>query len=488
MKILMIAAECYPFVKVGGVADVVNSLPPSLAKNGVDIDVVIPYYSNVSQYFEKEGAVTKKTIATARVMYNAELYSVDIIASVIPDTNINIYFISEPNLVSNGGVYYDEESMSNEQDVIDRFAFFTKSVFEIFINKKITDKDYDVIHAHDWHTGMIVQLNEIHDRNNEDFRKPKTVFTIHNLGYQGFSKLEVLQKLEIDINSDKSIEWDAQDGNILFILQALVGADYITTVSDTYSKEIQTEQYGEGLHEILETRKDRLIGIINGISYDIFSPTKDKNIYLNYSEDNYQSGKLENKKQLIKELAPKLQLDRPMIGIVTRFAHQKGVDLVAEAANEITELGFSLIILGTGDKNLEEKVRKIGNNNDNVSANIMYSNEIAMKIYAASDYFLIPSRYEPSGLTQMIAMKYGSIPIARKTGGLADTIRHDHNGYLFNEMHKEELIELLEKVMKDYQNEKTFEDMIHNALNSNFDWDNSAKKYITMYKKCIETD
>ncbi|MCA9748362.1 MAG: glycogen/starch synthase, partial [Romboutsia sp.] len=373
----MIASECSPFLEVSEVADVVSNLSKSLKKSGVDVDVVIPYYAEVDTYLNKHN-IEYNTIANARLSFKNIIYSADIIHAIIPNTNVNIYFINEPNLISNGGIYFDSKFMESEDDLVDRFIFFSKAVLEVFVKKQLTNKSYDIIHCHNWQTGIIIQLNEVNARTNPEIKKPKTLFTIHNLAKQGFSKIEVLQKLYIDLEADKRVQWHAKDANILYTLQSIIGADFITTTSNTYANEIQTEQFGEGLHELLIARKEKITGILNGIDTEKYNPETEKFIYQNYNINNYRTEKYKNRTELLKEL--KLaENNKPIVAIVSKLTHKNGTDLIIESLENITSLGFSVIILGNGEQTFETKLSKIAIENENIYFSSNYSTQLGRK-------------------------------------------------------------------------------------------------------------
>ena len=412
----------------------------------------------------------------------------EIFKTVIPQTDIPVYLIYNKNLISNGGIYFSPENMASPDVELDRFAVFSKIVASFFSMPNRTFEP-DVIHCNDWHTGMVPQIIQNLSRFTTMPHKPKTIFTIHNLAYQGFSNLDVAQKLGLDVKLDQTLKWDAQDNNLDFILQGIVGSDYVTTVSPHYADEIQTPQFGEGMSEILKTRNARLVGILNGISYDIFNPKTDGNIIEKYSPTTVSEGKAANKAALQKEYGLEVNPNKPLLGIASRLVNQKGLDLVADALEKIIDLGYQVIVLGSGDPQLEfmfNEKSKRGDLSKNYKAIIKFSEEIAMKIYASSDVFLVPSRYEPCGLTQIIAMKYGSVPVVRDVGGLHDTVEEGKTGFVFYNLTQKDLLDALGRALVKYTQDKNgWKKMVLNAMNEDFSWDISAKKYVNLYRKAM---
>ncbi|MDQ5981712.1 MAG: hypothetical protein QG570_469, partial [Patescibacteria group bacterium] len=486
MKVLLAASECSPLVKVGGVADVVGSLPIALTQYGIDVRIVIPFYKDLAdKMLSRQANIKIDKIDEIQVKYGQKNLKVELYSTFLPGTEIIVYLIKNDDLITNGGIYFSPETMASPEAELERFALFSKVIGQYFgTPNKIFYPD--VIHCNDWHTGMVPQVLQSISRFRDVPEQPRTIFTIHNLAYQGFSKLEVASKLELDIKNDRTLKWDAEDDNLDFVLQGVVGSDYITTVSKKYSEEIQTPEFGEGLHEILNAREARLEGILNGISYEVFNPMTDREIDFQYSTGDLKAGKQKNKEALLKSLGLEIS-NRPLLGIISRLAHQKGLDLVAESLDEIMEMGYSVVILGTGDPQLEMIFKEYNSKtqfNKRYKALITFSEKTARQIYAASDMFLVPSRYEPCGLTQMIAMKYGSVPVVRGTGGLYDTVEENVTGYVYTGFSKVDMLKALKRAFSDFTSNKAkWERIVINGVNRDYSWKESAKKYITLYKK-----
>lgn len=486
MKVLIAASECSPLVKVGGIADVIGSLPIALRQLGVDARVVIPYYKPLLDKVKSDNSIMVKELIRMNVPYQSKDNPVVIFETTIPHTDVVVYLIHNDTWLSNGGVYYSPDAMPSTDEELDRFAFFSRAVSDAFTYSNSIYHP-DIIHCNDWHTGLLPQILKTSHRHSTT-GLPKTVFTIHNLGYQGFSKTDVADKLGDEFKTSQLVKWDTQDDNLDFVLQGIIGADFITTVSPHYAEEIQTEEYGEGMHEILQSRAGRLYGILNGISYEVFDPLTDSMIYANFGKTNWKTEKIKNKVAFQKEMGLELNPNKPIVGVISRLAHQKGLDLVVSAVPEIIQMGYQFVILGTGDPYLEANFAQY--NSDyigNYKANILFSEELARKIYASCDMFLVPSRYEPCGLTQMIAMRYGSVPVVRATGGLFDTVHNNETGFTFEEFNTSSMIESLKRAIVMYVNHKPqWEDLVNNCLTQDFSWKQSAQKYVVIYKKALE--
>ena len=488
MKVLIAASECSPLVKVGGIADVVGSLPIALREHRIDVRVVIPFYKPLLDFYEKNTSFKLETKLETTLKYGPENLKITLVETKIPNTDIPVYLIQNPDYISNGGIYFSPETMSSPDNELIRFAIFSKAICNIFSVENDIFKP-DIIHCNDWHTGLVPQILQNTARLSFSHEKVKTIFTIHNLAYQGFSKLEVAEKLNLNLEYDQSLRWDAQDDNLDFLLQGIVGTDYVTTVSEKYAQEIQQPEFGEGLHEILQARQSRLVGILNGISYDIFNPSTDNFIANKFTTTDWHEKKELNKLNLQAKLGLEINKDKPLIGVVSRLAQQKGLDLVVDSLNDILKENVQLVILGTGDPQIESKIDGYNTDeskNKNFKGVLNFSEEMARMIYAGSDMFLIPSRFEPCGLTQMIAMRYASLPIVRATGGLYDTVNNEVTGFTFENLNIEELTQTLKRAIGFYTNNKAmWNRMVITAMQQDFSWKESAKKYIMVYYKAL---
>ncbi|TXI33598.1 MAG: glycogen synthase, partial [Niabella sp.] len=469
---------------------VIGSLPIALREHSIDVRVVIPFYKPLKDFYAKNTNFNVEQKLEFQLKYGLDVLNIKLHETKLPNTDISVYLIENPDYISNGGIYFSPETMSSPDNELIRFAIFSKAICQIF--GMPNDIFFpDIIHCNDWHTGLVPQILQNNAHLSFSREKVKTIFTIHNLAYQGFSKLDVAEKLNLNLEFDQTLKWDAQDDNLDFLLQGVVGADYVTTVSERYATEIQQPEYGEGLHEILQARQSRLIGILNGISYDVFNPATDNFIPNKYSITDWHDKKELNKTTLQAKLGLEQNKDKPLIGIVSRLAQQKGLDLVVDSLSDILGLGVQLVILGTGDPQIESKIDGYNTDeskNKNFKGILKFSEEMARMIYAGSDMFLIPSRYEPSGLTQMIAMKYGSLPIVRSTGGLYDTVNNEVNGFTFDNLNETELLDIIKRACGFYINNKAmWSKMVAAAMQQDYSWKESAKKYVMVYYKALNS-
>ncbi len=483
-KILMAAAELFPLVKVGGLGDVIGSLPDALTKLNLDINVIIPFYGVIDKNKFKIKLV-KKRISIE--IDNKKTYF-DLYQTKVPKSKVKIFLIKHKlfnfkKIYLGGRKYLKSGKYTREIKDIERFTFFSKAVAEVI--KKL-NWNIDLLHCHDWHTALLPTFLDEYYIKYKDFKNIKTLFTIHNLANQGISGLDILDYAGLDHKMTPALMEDYYDldGDKIDAMKiGILSADYINTVSPNYAQEILTKEYGEGLEIYLQRRKKHLRGIVNGIDYKFFNPQKDKFIKNKYTVKNYKKAKNNNKKYLQKEYNLPIQ-DVPLFGLVTRLVKQKGLDILLPALeNILIKQKIQLVVLGTGQKKYEEAFIKLTNKYPNkVSSKITFNAEIAQRIYAGTDFFLMPSRFEPCGLGQMIAMRYGSIPIVRSTGGLKDTVKNNKTGLVFNKYKKQELEKILLKSIKLYNKR---DKIIKNCMLTNFSWENSAQQYLKLYNKII---
>jgi starch synthase len=465
MKVLMMAAEVSPFVKVGGLADVVGSLPKAVKKLKCDVRVVMPLYDVINRRKFK----LKKIATGIDVPSGMGLEKVNVWESVLPGSKVKIYFI-ECDKYFKGGAYAGKRDSA-------KFLFFSyAALFVTPVIKFIPD----VVHCHDSHTAMVPDI--IKKTNYEFLKNIKTLYTIHNFRYQGKTGVDVLSTGNLSKTALKSLEIDARDNNINYTVQGVLNADIVNTVSVTYAKEILTKEYGEGLESIIRKRRKDLYGIVNGIDLDSFDPARDKSIVKKYSVKTIKN-KDANKVALQKKLGLSVDANIPMVGMVTRFAKQKGLKLFTE---KFAKLDCQFVFLGTGQKEYEQHISSIAKKYpDKVSANILFDIDLARQIYAASDMFLMQSAFEPCGLGQMIAMRYGTVTIARATGGLDDTV-DETVGFKFKKFLVSEFYNTLKRAVDTYHDEpKKWAELRENCMKRDFSWDKSAKEYVKLYRKCL---
>ena len=475
MRVLYATSEAAPFAKTGGLGDVAGSLPPALKKKGVDARVVMPLYRCIPQHYKDQ---------------------MHFIANIYVDIGWRTQYCGIFQLEHEGAVFYflDNEFYFNGDQPYgyihldcEKFIFFSKAVLSVL---PTLDFRPDVIHCNDWQTGAIpVFLDTFQD--NPFYQGIKTVMTIHNLRFQGrwdLAKIKDFMAIGDYYFTNDKLEY-YKDGNLL--KGGMVYANKISTVSESYAQEITTQAFGEGLDGLLRARQGDLAGIVNGISYTEWDPAADSRIFQNYTSETVYKDKKKNKTALQQELNLPVDENVFMVGIVSRLTDQKGLDLVAAALEQICAGGIQLVILGTGDEKYENLFRHYAwKYPDRVSANIYFSNDLSHKIYAACDAFLMPSQFEPCGLSQLISMRYGTLPIVRETGGLRDTVisyneyTGEGTGFSFGAYSAHDMMHVIRYAMDIYYNRReNWAGIIGNAMAADYSWDVSADKYVAMYRE-----
>jgi starch synthase len=469
MKVLFAVDEAFPLYKIGGLGDVGGSLPKALTALGVDIRIALPLHPEIAKAKEYWPIVDKLDI-----VYGNEKLPVTIYVGKLDKTNVPVY------------VFEEKKFLSVHTDASDNHADkFT--VFSLAIAAWLSQNHYwqpQILHLNDWHTAMIPVILE-HLFSKDEY---KVITTIHNLAYQGNTSTPIVQKLGIAADKCKILSWDQQDNFINILLEGMLHSDIISAVSPSYAREILTSEYGEKINEILEARKNQIVGIVNGIDQATFNPETDSQLYTNYNQESVNDGKKKNKEELRKELSLPGGEDKLMIGFVGRVdPNQKGIQLIIEALkqNRLVNNDCQFVFLGSGDPSLEKALHEAGDKLGNVRIFTKYDEKLAARIYAASDLVIIPSKYEPCGLVQMIAMRYGSIPIARKTGGLADTIVDDVDGFLFDTFDTESLVIAIDRAIKKFSDLNSKQIMVNAAMKKDFSWNKPAKEYVQLYEDLL---
>jgi len=476
MKLVFVTAEADPFVKTGGLGEVMGSLPAFLHKQGVDVRVILPKYSTIADHFQKE--MTHLAHFDVPVAWRQQYCGLDEMVY----QGVHYYFIDNE-------YYFSRPSIYGEFDDAERFAFFSRAALESLLH--IPGFKPDIIHCQDWHTALIPLMLKIFYSQEPLYYPIKTLFTIHNLKYQGIFSQEVLTDivgLGMEYFTENTLEFH---GAVNFMKAALLYADRITTVSPTYAEEIKNPYYGENLDGLLRKRQDSLTGILNGIDYEVYNPMKDP--YLVMPSSNFALAKKENKKNLQSVVGLPVRGDQALLAMVSRLVDQKGVDLLVHVMTDILALGVQMVILGTGDQRYEEILRYFATRYpENLAIKLEFSDKLAHEIYGGADMLLMPSRFEPCGISQMIAMRYGTVPIVRETGGLKDTVIPYNdmtgvgNGFNFANYNAHELLFAVERAVKIYQEDKVvWETIRQNALKGDFSWDRSANAYITIYESLL---
>ena len=476
-NILFAASECVPFVKTGGLADVVGALPKALYKGDYDVRVILPNYTCIP--WEYRGKF--KFVSNFYMDYGQRSEPMFVGIMEYEYEGITFYFIDNEYYFKCDKPYTDSVRWD-----IERYIFFCKAVLAAM---PVIGFHPDIIHCHDWQTGLIPVHLKDKFHGGEFFRDIKSVMTIHNLKFQGVWDVKTIQHFselpDYYFTPDKLEAY--KDGNML--KGGIVYADAITTVSNTYAEEIKTPFYGEGLDGLMRARSNSLRGILNGIDYDEFNPETDKRIVQNYNAKTFRKEKSKNKKALQAELGLAQDEKKFMIGIVSRLTDQKGLDLVQCVMDEICTEDVQLVVLGTGDERYENMFRHYDwKYNDRVSANIYYSEDMSHKVYAACDAFLMPSLFEPCGLSQLMALRYGTVPIVRETGGLKDTVwpynEYDGTGtgFSFANYNAHEMLDCIRYAKYIYYNKKReWNKIVDRGMAADFSWQTSAGKYQELY-------
>lgn len=475
MKVLFAVSECVPFIKSGGLADVAGSLPKELKKLGTDVRVILPKYGLIHEKFRAEMKRVKEF--AVQLGWRSQYCGIE----TLEYDGVTFYFVDNE-------YYFKRDSLYGHYDDGERFSFFNRAVLEFIAEIEFYP---DVIHCHDWHTGMIPFLLRTEYYKRPGYGLIRSVFTIHNLQFQGIFPREVLgELLQIDscYFNEEQLEFY---GMANFMKAALISADHITTVSPTYKEEIQTEYYGEKLDGILRKRNEDLSGILNGIDHDSYDPESDSSL-----ADNFGIWGLErrviNKLQVQRCFSLPVNEDIPVVAMITRLTKQKGLDLVRGVFHEIMATGSQLVVLGTGDPEFEQFFREMAvQYPDQCGVHIGFDENLAHQVYAGSDLFLMPSKFEPCGLSQMIAMRYGSIPIVRETGGLNDTVQpynefsREGNGFTFTNFNAHDMLFTIERALSFYHQREKWQQLMIKAMETDYSWAQSAKQYKELYSDLI---
>lgn len=476
-KILFVASECVPFIKTGGLADVCGALPKEFDKKYWDVRVVIPNYSCIPEHFRNQFEYV------THFYLSSGPYVQDRYVGVLKYTfdNVTYYFIDNQEFYSGFTPYTSDTKFE-----IEKFTFFDKAVLSML---PLIDFKPDIIHCHDWQTGLLPVYLKNEFAANPFFWGIKSIITIHNLKFQGIWDKEWVQGvsgLTDDLFTPDKLEFN-KDANML--KGGLAYADYITTVSDSYANEIQTDYYGEGLNGLLSARHFDMQGIVNGIDYNAYNPDTDGKIYCHYNAENFRKKKFNNKLKLQEELGLAVDKKKYMIGLISRLTDQKGLDLINHVMEGIIDDYTQFVVIGTGDPQYENMFRHYAwKYPDRVSANICYSDDLAHKLYAAADAFLMPSRFEPCGLTQLISFRYGTVPIVRETGGLRDTVKayneyeNSGDGFSFSNYNADEMLSVINYSKHIFFDKKReWNQMVDRGMANDFSWNASKYKYEGLY-------
>ncbi|MRR33228.1 glycogen synthase GlgA [bacterium] len=480
MKILFVASEVSPFAKTGGLADVAGSLPKALKKKGHDVRIIMPLY----QCMETGGFTIKKARKGVEALIGGVMEKGLLRQATFDD--IPVYLIDRKEYFQRPYLY--GTPAGDYPDNSRRFGFFCRGVVDLL--KKL-DFRPDVIHCHDWQTALVPTIIRYELQGDPFFMKTALVYTIHNLAYQGLFEREALADLGLD-PSCFTMERLEYYGKVNLMKGGIITADVVNTVSTSYCREIQTEEMGCGLQGVLRQRGHDLYGILNGIDYQDWNPATDPALFKNYTSSTL-SGKAANKKALQKALGLEQDPHIPLLGMITRLSAQKGLDLLEKLLPKFKAAKLQLVILGTGDERYMKMLTAFQKKGaDNTSIHLAFDNVLARRVYAASDMFLMPSHYEPCGLGQLIALRYGAIPVVRKTGGLGDTVFdardgfREPNGFTFDDYTPKAFWGAVTRALETFGERKVWDKMVRSGMNSDYSWEHSAGEYEAMYEKALK--
>jgi starch synthase len=476
LKVVIVVSEAVPFAKTGGLADVAGALPKALAKVGADPVLIMPYYKEVSR-----GGFCEKRVGRLDVPVGATALTANIYLAHIPDTDIPAYFIGYDPYFYRDGLY--QEKGIDYPDNAERFTLLCRGALELMIHERIKPA---CLHLHDWQTGLIPIY--VKDHYAADFGNAATLFTIHNTGYQG--------------NFDKkyfpitNVGWDRFNindmeffGQFSFLKAGIVHADLVSTVSERYAEEIQTPEFGFVMDGVLRQRRQDLFGVLNGIDYSIWNPKKDDHIPARFTSENLK-GKAACKRALEEENKFEHNAKAALVGIISRLADQKGFDILVDGIDSILQLPCRYVMLGTGDRKYHRLFEEVAKRHPKIfSAHFTFDDPMAHRIYAGADMILMPSRYEPCGLGQMIAMSYGTVPVVRDTGGLADTVtdadynKRDGVGFSFERYTGRAMVEAMQRAIRVYEKPRRWRNIMRRGMGRDFSWERSARAYMKLYRQ-----
>jgi len=477
ISVLFATSEAFPFVKTGGLADVSGALPRALKSLGVDVRIILPRYGNL----KRAGDYQYTSLGSIEIVGQ----QVEILQTTLPGSDVTVYLVDHPMFSARHGNPYMGPDGNPWHDNPDRFALFCRAAVAVAADELGTGWSPDIIHANDWQTGLIPALLSEADR-------PRTLFTLHNLAYQGVFDRSTFERLGLpwSLWNENALEYW---GNMSFIKGGIVFAEYVTTVSPTYAREIQTPEFGYGLDGLLRHRSERIVGILNGIGAD-WNPANDEWLAQTYDSSDL-SGKMANKRALQQEMGLPVDPDIPLITHVGRLVEQKGIDLMVRVLDALGERRVQFALLGSGEARFEQSLRALAARYpDRVAVRIGYDEGLAHRLEAGGDAFLMPSRFEPCGLNQLYSLRYGTLPIVHRVGGLADTVVHADNeaiaeglasGIVMDHLDVPAILWGIDRLLELYADRETFRAIQKNAMHQRFDWDASAQKYEELYQRAL---
>jgi starch synthase len=464
MKIAFCSSEVVPFAKTGGMADVCGTLPLALEKLGQEIVIVLPGYQSID----------RRKYGFTQIL--------DDVSQATIGRNITVYLIEHEGYFGRDGLYGDEHG--DYVDNLERFDFYCRRTLELFKELKL---NIDIVHCHDWQTALIPVYLKEKCNTAVCYKKIHSILSLHNLAYQGQFPVEEFKKLPFTEDVyQKAFEFY---GKVNLLKAGIFYSDVVATVSPQYAREIQTKEFGAGLEGVLHSRGESVIGILNGLDYNIWDPRRDRNITINYTADNFQP-KADNKTALQKKFQLPTRSDVPVLSFVNRLSYQKGIDLLNQAMPTLMKLDAQFVFLGIGEEKYHRMLKSWAKEYpQKIAVKLAFDEELAHQVYAGSDFFLMPSIYEPCGLSQMISLRYGTIPVVYRVGGLADTIvPHDQggNGFVFAQYNPDAFCDIIKKAVTCYGDKEGFKKIIAQAFKANFSWEDSARQYVGLYHQCLK--
>ena len=472
-RILFISAEVAPLAKAGGLADVAGALPKTLHKMGIDVRVIMPAYATIEASITRGNPFELAAIPDGMLVpFGAGARPAGILEGRLPDSQVPLYLVAESK-------YFGRPKIYGYEDDPERFAFFSRAAFEVC--QRIGWRP-ELIHAHDWHAAPALTWLDTVGRQDPTWAGAASLFTIHNLAHQGHTAWSIFKKLDLQTQSLDQEPF----GQVNFMARGIHHATLVNTVSPTYAQEIKTQELGAGLHELLQAREFDLHGILNGIDNEVWDPNHDPLIPHHFGPDDL-TAKTQNKLDLQRQLNLPIDANIPLVGMVSRLDWQKGLDISGEVFHRLLN-GLAgqaqLVVLGTGSPEYEQMLAHLaGYHSKKMAALLAYDAESAQRIYAASDIFLMPSLFEPCGLGQLIALRYGALPVVRRTGGLADTIQDSENGFVFKDYDSSAFWQALSRAIKTYHfDQPLWQAMQQSAMRADFSWSRSAERYLQLYE------
>ena len=486
LNVLFLSSEVAPFAKTGGLADVAGALPKALKELGNDVRVILPKYRMVKDRQYNLHEVTR--LKEIGIPMGKETYPVSFKSAFLPDSHVQTYFLEYDPYFDRDSLYIDPATGKDWKDNPERFTLLCRASL---VALKIMGWQPDIIHCNDWQTALIPYLLKSEYASDPFFQSTRTLLSVHNLGYQGNFEPEMIESIGLPKESFQPMSPFEFWGKFSFLKTGLIYTDLINTVSEKYAEEIQSgPEFGAGMEGILKSRTNDLFGILNGLDVEIWNPETDNLIPQNFSKKDV-SGKTVCKQELCKKCGLPYSRDIPLIGVISRLAAQKGFDLLEDIAPDLFKMNIQFVLLGTGENRYHTLFQKIAKKfPKKVSIHLTFDNTLAHWIEAGSDMFLMPSRYEPCGLNQMMSMRYGTVPIVRATGGLADTVtdadaEKSGDGFVFNDYDSKELLAVITRAVKRFSDQTAWQKVQLAGMKKDFSWNSSAKKYVKLYQDAL---